>query len=365
MIYNQERAVAAFQTGGELIHIERFGHGHINDTYAAYFKHEFSRPVRFILQRINTNIFKNPPRLMENICGVTAHIAAKIRDEGGDPHRRVLNVVPTLGGGSFHIDENGDYWRVYDFVDDSTSFQQATPLLFEQSGAAFGQFMSMLSDYPAHSLYESVPEFHNTRERFRAFKDAVAHDARGRASGVREEIGFALSRESDAGVLVDMLEAGELPLRVTHNDTKLNNVLIDNETGKGICVIDLDTVMPGLSLYDFGDSIRFGASTGAEDERDLTKVSFSLEMFEAYARGFLGHACGNMSETELSMLPFACKIMTFECGIRFLADHLNGDVYFKTSRPGHNLDRCRTQFKLVADMEREMEPMGEAINRLI
>jgi len=363
MEHDIKTIAAAFPLDGELIHIERFGHGHINDTYAVYYKRDFLRPIRYVIQRINHNVFKDPPGMMENISRVTAHIAEKLTAAGEDPSRRVLHVIKTTGGDFCHIDAGGNYWRALDFIDDATSYQQTTPELFEKSGAAIGWFFSMLSDFPVDTLHESIPDFHNTRARFEAFKNAVARDAAGKAASVREEIEFALARESDAGVLVDMLGAGELPLRVTHNDTKLNNVLIDNTTGEGICVIDLDTVMPGLSVYDFGDSIRFGANTGAEDEQDLSKISLDLNMFEAFARGFIPQARANMSENEMKMLPFASKIMTFECGIRFLADHLAGDVYFKIDRPDHNLDRCRTQFKLVAEMEREMDAMSAIIER--
>ena len=357
------KIVSEFQFGGECIHAEPYGHGHVNDTYAVYFKHEFSRPVRYILQKINRNVFRDPPLMMENISGVTAHIAEKVRAGGGDPFRRTLRIIRTADGGNFYLDQEGNYWRAYDFIEDATSYQQPTPEIFERSGEAFGRFFRMLSDYPAASLHESIPYFHNTRARFDAFRDAVSLDSGNRAAEARAEIEFAFERESDAGILVDLLAAGELPLRVTHNDTKLNNVMIDNKTGEGICVIDLDTVMPGLSLYDFGDSIRFGASTGAEDEPDLSKVSLSLPMFETFARGYLSETAGDLTERELSLLPFASKLMTFESGIRFLADYLSGDVYFKTKRPGHNLDRCRTQFKIVADMEREMDSMAAIVKK--
>jgi len=294
---------------------------------------------------------------MENIAAVTDHLSGKIIASGNDPHRRVLNIIKTRELGTYYIDADGYYWRAYDFIEDATSYQQATPELIYQSGAAFGQFFQMLSDFPAETLHVSIPDFHNTRSRFEYFKTAVSRDSVGRAASTQEMINFAFKRESDAGILVDMLAAGELPLRVTHNDTKLNNVMIDNETGEGICVVDLDTVMPGSSLYDYGDGIRFGASTGAEDEPDLSKVSFDQDLFEAFTRGYLSRARNCMTQQELKMLPFSAKLMTFECGIRFLADYLSGDIYFKTSRPGHNLDRCRTQFKLVADMERDMDSM--------
>jgi Ser/Thr protein kinase RdoA (MazF antagonist) len=354
-----ESVAGAFPFGGERIHMEPYGCGHINDTYAVYVKYEFARPARYILQRVNRHVFKDPARLMGNILGVTEHIAAKLEALGEDPRRQVLRVIRTKEGQPLRVDAEGNCWRAYAFIDDATSYQQATPELLEQSGAAFGRFARMLDDYPVHTLYESIPDFHNTRVRMEACREAAARDPLGRADGARAEIRFALAREEDAGALTDRLAAGVLPLRVTHNDTKLNNVMIDNETGQGICVIDLDTVMPGLSLYDFGDAIRFGASTGAEDETELSKVSVSLTLFEAFTRGYLSQA--RLTPAELSLLPFAAKLMTYECGVRFLTDYLLGDVYFKTSRPRHNLDRCRTQFKLVSDMEGKLGEMAAIV----
>jgi len=363
MKYDFKNIIKAFQFCGDFIYIESYGHGHINDTYAVYFKHEFSYPTRYILQRINHRVFQNPACIMENISGITKHIAGKVADDGEDPRRHVLTIVKSCVDEDYYVDTDGNYWRAYNFIDNATSYQKATPELFMQTGAAFGRFSCMLSDYPAQTLHESIPNFHNTRMRFEALKNAVAQDAVARISSARREINFALERERDAGVLVDMLANGELPLRVTHNDTKLNNVMIDNDTGKGICVIDLDTVMPGLSPYDFGDSIRFGANTGAEDEPDLSKVSLSLELFEAYSRGYLSHARESITSSELKILPFASTLMTLECGVRFLTDYLIGDSYFKTSRPNHNLDRCRTQFKLVSDMENKLDSMTEIITK--
>jgi len=354
-----------FLFDGELIYAEAYGNGHINDTYAVYFKFEFAQPIRYIIQRINHNIFKKPLRMMENISGVTSHISKKLADSGQDPSRRVLKIISTRNSEDQYIDDNGNYWRAYEFIDDATSYQSATPELFEESGAAFGAFLSMLSDYPAHELHETITNFHHTPSRFKALCDAIENDPANRAKDVRDEIDFAIKREKDAFVLVDMLSAKSLPLRVTHNDTKLNNVMIDNKTGKGLCVIDLDTVMPGISLYDFGDSIRFGASTGVEDETDLSKISMDLMMFEAYTRGWLSQARPNLIDSELEMMPFAAKLMTYECGIRFLADYLSGDVYFKTKRPDHNLDRARTQLKLVADMEIKSDAMAAIVRKYV
>ncbi len=363
MSYDFDKIIPSFSFGGEFIHREQFGHGHINDTYAVYFKYINCPPVRYILQRINHNVFKDPVKLMENISGVTNHISGKIAPSERDAGRRVMRIIKTTEGQNYHVDPDGNYWRSYVFIDNAATYQNATLELFTQSGVAFGRFQNQLADYPAHTLHESIPNFHNTRARFEALEEAIARDSEGRASLVASEIAFALERKPDASVLVEMLLRGELPLRVTHNDTKLNNVMIDNDTGEGICVIDLDTVMPGLSLYDFGDSIRFGASTGDEDERDLSKISMSLELFEGFTKGYLSQARGSMTQAELDMLPFSARIMTFECGIRFLTDYLSGDTYFKTHREGHNLDRCRTQFKLVADMETKLDKMSEIVKK--
>lgn len=356
--------VNQFQFEGDFIYEEPFGCGHINDTFAVYFKMKFVHPHRYILQRINHHIFKNPDELMKNIENVTSHIRKKIKENGGDITREVLTIIKTKDNKNFYLDEKGNYWRAYVFIDDATSFQAVEKQEhFYKSAKAFGRFQKLLSDFPAETLFESIPNFHNTEKRFETFFEALNNDVMGRAKDVQEEINFALKRKSDASVLVGLLKEKKLPLRVTHNDTKLNNVMIDNATGEGICVIDLDTVMPGLALYDYGDSIRFGASTAAEDEKDLEKVSMDLTLFELFTKGYLEEAGESLTKTEIEYLPFAAKIMTFECGLRFLTDYLNGDTYFKIHREGHNLDRCRTQFKLVADMEEKMEQMKTIVRK--
>ncbi len=302
---------------------------------------------------------------MQNIENVTAHIRKKVQENGGDLKREVLTIVKTNDHKNFYIDENGNYWRGYVFIDDATSFQSVEePAHFYKAAKAFGRFQKLLSDFPAETLFETIPNFHNTESRFGAFLEALSSDTMNRAKDVKEEIDFALKRQADASVLVHLLKEKKLPLRVTHNDTKLNNVMLDNKSGEGICVIDLDTVMPGLALYDYGDSIRFGASTAAEDEKDLEKVRMDLDLFELFTKGFLEEAGSSLTQTEIEYLPFGAKIMTFECGIRFLTDYLNGDIYFKIHREGHNLDRCRTQFKLVADMEEKMQKMKEIVERV-
>lgn len=353
-----ERAAKAFSIEGEYLDGAGYGSGHINDTFLVNFKMPGGKKKHFVLQRMNRNIFTNPEELMENITKVTAYLREKILAKGGDPERETLNVVPSGDGKSYYLDPSGEYWRMYLFIERSISRDQVeTPEEFYESGYAFGYFQQMLSEYPAKTLHETIPGFHDTKKRFNTFLKAVAEDRMGRACQVEKEIAFVKDRESLAGLLGSKVASGELPLRVTHNDTKLNNIMLDEETKKGICIIDLDTVMPGLSVNDFGDAIRFGASTAAEDERDLSKVSCDMELFETYTKGFLEGCGGSLTREEILMLPVGAKTMTFECGMRFLTDYLEGDTYFKIHRENHNLDRARTQFQLVADMEQKWDTM--------
>ena len=331
---------------------ERYGCGHINVTYLVVT--ESGR--RYILQKINNSIFKDVPGLMGNIAAVTKYLRTIISDPRG-----VLTLVPTTDGADYLEYEDGSFWRVYDFVEQSLCLQAPESADdFYQSAVAFGTFQQQLKDFPAETLCEVIPNFHNTVDRYRIFKEALAADVCGRAASVKDEIEFALAREQEAGTLVNMLAEGKLPLRVTHNDTKLNNVMLDEATRKPLCVIDLDTTMPGLSLYDFGDSIRFGAATAAEDEKDLSKMVMDINLFETYTKGFLS-ACPGLTQNERDMLPMGAKLMTLECGVRFLTDYLSGDTYFRTHYEGQNLDRCRTQFKLVADMESKWDEMKRIV----
>ena len=353
-----------FQVKGTFIFGEPFGCGHINDTYVLYFKRELEHPLRYIVQRINHEIFKDVPALMKNIDAVTSFLAKKVTEAGGDPAREVLKIVKTTDEQLFYRGEDGSYYRTYVFVDDAVCLQHIEqPEHFYQSAKAFGRFQKLLSDFPAETLTETIPDFHNTRARYEAFLAAVDADAAGRRASVQKEIDFVKARAQDTGVLLDLLASGQIPLRVTHNDTKLNNVLLDIATGEGTCVIDLDTVMPGLAHYDFGDSIRFGASSAAEDETDLSKVFMRLDLFELFCKGFLEECGKNLTQTEIDFLPFGAKLMTFECGMRFLTDYLNGDTYFKIHRPDHNLDRCRTQFALVFNMEKKYDEMMSIVKR--
>lgn len=360
---NLKEVIGAFHLEGNLEEAIPYGSGHINDTYRLTYKVE-GKEKRYILQRMNKSIFTKPVELMENVNGVTSWLKKKITEAGGDVERETLNLVNTKDDMPYYVDSHGEYWRVYLFIEGATSYDMVKDENdFYQSAVAFGHFQRLLADYPAETLHETIVNFHNTVNRFANFKKAVEADAAGRAASVQQEIKFVQDREAFAHVLCDLQAEGKLPLRVTHNDTKLNNIMIDDVTGKAICVIDLDTVMPGLSVNDFGDSIRFGASTGAEDEQDLSKVSCDLNLYEVYVKGFIEGCDGALTEEELDMLPVGAMMMTFECGMRFLTDHLEGDHYFKIHRENHNLDRARTQFKLVADMEAKLPQMKAIVQK--
>ncbi len=349
---------------GTFVDYVPYGSGHINDTFLVRFTEEEGSIKRYILQRMNHETFKNPEQLMENISGVTKFLRNKIEENHGDVNRETLNIIPTKAGQSLYKDSKGSYWRGYLFIEDADCYDSVkNPDDFYQSAVAFGNFQYQLADYPAHTLHETIPNFHNTPVRFHKFMKAIEADRFGRVKEVSDEIRFVLEREEFTHVLMNLHTEGKLPLKVTHNDTKLNNVMIDHVTKKGLCVIDLDTVMPGFSVNDFGDSIRFGASTGEEDEMDLSKVNFDLELYKIFTKGFLEGCKGSLTDTELAMLPTGAKMMTLECGMRFLTDYLEGDTYFKIHREKHNLDRCRTQFKLVADMEKNWDAMKAAVNQ--
>ena len=336
-----------------------YGNGHINDTFLV----EADR--RYILQTMNTNIFTRPAELMENIVGVTEHIRKKTAEIGGDVERCSLTVVLTLEGERFFKDRYGTCWRLYDFVEDTVTKESVEDANdFYTCAKAFGKFQRMLADYPAHTLSEPIANFHNTPHRYENLMRAVKEDKCGRLSAVLSEVEFAKEREEFCKTLEKARMTGELPLRVTHNDTKLNNILFDRITGEPICVIDLDTVMPGYSVTDFGDSIRFGANTAAEDETDLSRVTLDLELFEVFAKGFIEGCDGSLTEREIELLPEGAIMMTLECGMRFLTDYLEGDTYFKIHRENHNLDRARNQFALVADMERKLGAMREIIKNI-
>ena len=357
-----EEAVQQFALEGTVETYEPYGSGHINDTYRVTCRLEDGSTKYYILQRMNKEIFTKPVELMENVVNVTSYLRKIIIEKGGNPERETLNIILTKDGKNFYVDSIGEYWRVYVFIEDAFSYDAVEkPEDFYASALAFGDFQSLLADYPAETLHETIEGFHDTKKGFARFKEVLAADVMGRAASVQKEIQFVLDHEETANILGDLQAAGELPLRVTHNDTKLNNIMIDKATGKGLCVIDLDTVMPGLAINDFGDSIRFGASTAAQDEIDLDKVTCSMDLFDIYTKGFIEGCKGSLTAKEIEMLPMGAKVMTYECGMRFLTDYLEGDVYFKIHRENHNLDRARTQFKLVADMEAKWETMKEIV----
>ncbi len=336
--------------------VNHFGNGHINDTFIVN-----KDSVKMVLQRLNTDVFKNGTGVMENIVNVTEYLAKKIDKAGGDSTRETLNFEKTDEGKSYFITESGSLYRMYRFIDNARSFEKATPEQMTDAAQTLGRFYHMLSDYPAETLNVAIPKFHDTRNYFNRFLTAVENDVCSRKADCQKEIDFVLSHEFLYDILNNGLADGSLPLRVTHNDTKLNNILFDDATGKGLCVIDLDTVMPGSILYDFGDAMRFGASSGPEDEKDLDKIWFDLEMFDAFTKGFAAVLKDSLTKAEVDNLVNSVKILTIECGIRFLEDHLKGDTYFKIHRENHNLDRARTQFKLVADMEKKTAEMDEIV----
>ncbi len=360
-----DRICAAFDCPGAWVSSCPIPSGHINDTYCSEFD-EGGRRVKYVNQRINHLVFREPELLMENIERVTRFARERIVAAGGDPERESLTIVPTREGTSFHRTPEGTYWRMFRYIGGARTYDRVEDIRHVYSASkAFGNFQKMLARLPGGRLHETIPNFHHTRRRFEAFREALGHDPVGRAAGIGPEIAFVLAREKDTGIVVDGLASGHIPERVTHNDTKLNNVMIDDRTGEGVCVIDLDTVMPGSVLYDFGDSVRLGAATAVEDERDLAKVGFDLAMFDRLAAGYLDAARDFLVPAETERLAFSAKLLTLECGIRFLTDHLKGDVYFKIHREGHNLDRARTQFKMVSEMERRMDEMDAVVRKYL
>ena len=346
-----QKAAFAFQLDGTPISCEPFGHGHINST----FKICTDKGKEYVLQRINKYVFKNPVWVMKNAAAVTNYLQQKVSDP-----RMVLHFIPATTGKYYHKDEEGEFWRMTDFVGGFSLDLPESDEDFYQSALAFGRFQEMLSDYPADSLFEIIPNFHNTIDRYEKFKESIRIDGVARVEEVEEDISFLLEREALGGTLQKMLDAGILPLRVTHNDTKLNNVLLDKTTRKSLCVLDLDTVMPGLSLYDFGDSIRFGAATATEDEKDVSKMKLDLHLFQVYTRGFL-EAAPSLTAMEVALLPLGAIIMTLEVAVRFMTDYLDGDLYFKIAYPDHNLVRARTQMALVADMQEKWSEMNRIV----
>ncbi len=363
--HDVRRITAQFHIHGDFVDAQPYGSGHINDTYCAVFDQGAAR-VRYIVQRINHNIFKNPLGLMENVSRICRHSQAALRESGApDATRRAMTLIPARDGQDWLVDAENNVWRTYIFVEGARGYDviENTGQAF-QAARSFGAFQKLLVDLPGGRLVETIPNFHNTTARFAAFQKSLAADSRNRAKDVKAEVEFLLAREKDCSLVVDHIKAGRIPERVTHNDTKLNNVLIDDKTQEGICVIDLDTSMPGSALYDFGDMVRTSTSPSKEDETDLSKVYLQEAYFEALARGYMSSAGGFLNAYEKDLLAFSGKLLTMECGMRFLTDHLDGDAYFKTARPNHNLDRARNQFKLVADIEGKLDGLNKLVAAL-
>jgi hypothetical protein len=356
--------VQSFQLQGEFCEAVPYGDGHINDTYVIFFRGSDGRVCRYILQRINHTVFKKPEMVMHNMERVTEHIRQVVTAAGDDPARKTITLIPTKPGKSYYKSPTGNYWRVSHFIEGARSYPQARdPQHSYHAAATFGEFLKLLSDFPSSELHESIPNFHHTPNRYQDFVSAVEQDPLNRAHTVSNEIEFITLREPDANVLLNLLELGVFPLRVTHNDTKIDNVMIDDRTGEGVCVIDLDTVMPGLTVFDFGDLVRSGANLAVEDEPDSSKAGLDPVIFECLAHGFLDAARDILTPVEVAHLSFGAKLITFEQAIRFLTDYLNGDVYYKTQRPDQNLDRTRTQLGLVADIEHKFDAMGVIIEK--
>lgn len=351
---------------GEFVDAQPYGSGHINDTYLSRWLVD-GKSVDYIQQRINHKIFKTPPKLMENIVRVTSHLQGKLSARpGSEPEREALTVIPTRDGNSYHRDPEGNYWRTYIFITRAKTFDLCTDI--HQAGEAaraIGRFQSELTDLPDGRLHETIPYFHHTPRRFHALEEAVRADSQNRAASARDAIGFCMAHQSMTTAITDLIESGVMPERIAHNDAKFNNVMIEDETGRGVCVIDLDTVMSGCALYDFGDMVRTIAQTAEEDERDLSKVGMDKAVFEALVRGYLEGACSFLTPIEIEHLPIAGNVITFTIGIRFLTDYLMGDVYFKTHRPGHNLDRARVQFKMIQSMEQQQNIMEAIVKKYL
>jgi hypothetical protein len=360
---NVKEAALGFQIEGEFESAAPYGSGHINDTYCAVFRQQRGPsqvPARFIVQRLNSNVFKNPRAVMENIERVSAHLTAQVAGEP-DADRRVAALIPARDGRAWHEDAEGSFWRTFRFIERTRALDEVeSPEQAFQAARAFGRFQKLLVDLPAPRLHDTIPDFHHTPKRFAALEGAIEADVANRAKEAKAEIEFALAHRGLASLLLD----ANLPERVTHNDCKVNNVMLDEATGEGLCVVDLDTVMPGLALYDFGDMVRTATSPAAEDERDLSRVELRFPIYEALTRGYLEAAGGFLTKDEKSHLAAAGKVMTFEQGVRFLADFLAGDAYYKVHREGQNLDRCRAQFRLIESIDRQWEKMERLVESI-
>ena len=361
--FDIERIFSGFEVPGSFVRGYPYGNGHINDTFCVETSFEGTR--RYILQRVNHSVFKEPVRLMENILRVTEHVRKKLEEQGRDPDRHGLTLLPTKQGGHWHIDDAGNVWRLYIFIEESIAYDVVdSPAVAFEGGKAFGEFQRSLADLPGEPLFETIPEFHSMGKRLDTYKRVCEEDRMNRGGEIQRELDFVAERADGMQVLQRLGREGRIPIRITHNDTKINNVLFDESSGDAACVIDLDTVMPGYVHYDFGDSIRTATNTGAEDDEDLSAVSMSLDLFEGYAGGYLSQASAFLTETEVAYLADSAMVMTFIIGLRFLTDFLDGDRYFKIHRPDHNIVRARAQFKLVSSMEEQRAAMKDVIDRL-
>ena len=363
-MHNLKEVSDLFDLRADFVAGASYGSGHINDTYCIE-ADQAGKRIRYILQRVNHNVFRQPIPLMENVQRVTEHALKRLIESGNkEAYRRTLTLIPAKNGKCYGQDAEGNVWRVYPFIERARTYDQIeTPKQCEEAARAFGEFQKLTADLPGEPLFETIPNFHNTSSRFEALLAAIKEDKMGRAKEVQKEIDFYLARQADGSKVVNYLASGELPLRCTHNDTKLNNVMLDDVTGEGICVIDLDTTMPGSAVYDFGDMIRTATSPAAEDEKDVSKVTMRMFMFEALIKGYLASASDFLTPLERELLPFSGKLLTMECGVRFLTDYLSGDVYFKIHRPEHNLDRTRTQIALVESIEKQMNEMQALVEK--
>jgi Ser/Thr protein kinase RdoA (MazF antagonist) len=356
------RVFARFESDAPAMHAVPHGSGHINDTFAVTCRTAQGNPRRYLLQRINSRIFRDVPALMDNIARVTRHARSRLSAQATE---RVLTLIPDRDGAAFTHDDTGAAWRCYDFIEGARSYDLLErPEQAREAAAAFGRFQGLLADLPAPRLHETIPAFHHTRRRFETFLELVRRDPAGRVALVQDEIAFANAREAMVDRLLDLHARGDLPERTTHNDTKLNNVMLDDATGRAVCVIDLDTVMPGLALYDFGDLVRSATNAAAEDATNLAQVVARPEIFTALTEGYLATARSFLRRAEIAELAFAGRLITFEIGLRFLTDFIEGDVYFKTKRPGHNLDRARNQFALVRSLELQQDSFQRTVDRL-
>ncbi len=363
MVYNRiKNILTEFRFEGTYIKAEELTSGNINNTYRLFYRQKNGKVLQYTLQNVNSFVFKDPMAAMNNIVAVTEHLRESFQNDGIDPERRVLELIRTRNDQAMHVDRFGFHWRAYRFIDNATPYDEIVkPQHFYEAGHAFGEFQKRLSDFPADKLVETLPNFHNTTRRFYDFVAAVAADPVGRVAELEDEIEYVFEHRRMSGEIVKLLQKGVLPLRVTHNDTKLNNVLIDDETDKAICVIDLDTVMPGCALYDFGDAIRFGASTAAEDEPDTSKISLDMGKYRLFTEGFLSQVAGFLTEEEILRLPLGVKVITCELLMRFLTDYINGDTYFKVNSPDHNLIRTHAQMALLNDIEKKYDEMQQIV----